>query len=153
MKKKLNKKNNLFCLSSDDALPANYSILTERLKLLYNVLKEFSLDFNSGNFKIADAISSGRNEGRKNTTISFPELQKKYTSSYYCILTERRQLFCILKEFSFDFNSGNIKIAGDFSIGRNEGRKKPQQYLFWGKKYHTFTNYIQKSQSFHVQTI
>ena len=77
MKKKLNKKNNLFCLSSDDALPANYSILTERLKLLYNVLKEFSLDFNSGNFKIADAISSGRNEGRKNTTISFPELQKK----------------------------------------------------------------------------
>ena len=62
MKKKLNKKNNLFCLSSDDALPANYSILTERL---YNVLKEFSLDFNSGNFKIADAISSGRNEGRK----------------------------------------------------------------------------------------
>ena len=58
-------------------------------------IKRIFLDFNSGNFKIADAISSGRNEGRKNTTISFPELQKKYTSSYYCILlTERRQLFC-----------------------------------------------------------
>ena len=129
MKKKLNKKNNLFCLSSDDALPANYSILTERLKLLYNVLKEFSLDFNSGNFKIADAISSGRNEGRKNTTISFPELQKN-TLLPTTVFLQKEDSFSVLKEFSFDFNSGNIKIAGDFSIGRNEGRKKPQQYLF-----------------------
>ena len=28
-------------------------------------IKRIFLDFNSGNFKIADAISSGRNEGRK----------------------------------------------------------------------------------------
>ena len=129
MKKKLNKKNNLFCLSSDDALPANYSILTERLKPLYNVLKEFSLDFNSGNFKIADAISSGRNEGRKNTTISFPELQKN-TLLPTTVFLQKEDSFSVLKEFSFDFNSGNIKIAGDFSIGRNEGRKKNHNNIF-----------------------
>ena len=60
-------------------------------------IKRIFLDFNSGNFKIADAISSGRNEGRKKTQQflfqSYPV--QKYTSSNYFLLTERRQLFCI----------------------------------------------------------
>ena len=44
-----------------------------------------------------------------------------------------------IKRIFLDFNSGNFKIADAISSGRNEGRKKTQQYLFQSyKKIHFF---------------
>ena len=87
-------------------------------------IKRIFLDFNSGNFKIADAISSGRNEGRKKTQQflfqSYPVPGTKI--HFFKLLSSYRKktAFLYLKNFHYTFTVYPAPLPGV----RNEGRKK-----------------------------